>query len=195
MTRNVIYQFMWGYQEHYASQIRSEASAVFKLIGLDAEPQVLLIGVRRPGGTSSHPACLEPETGAWPMSLIEDLKPRVEAIYLDHPGQQIAFTHGPTMDDKPDNLRRQSVQEGGGERLEAYDAANATFSLVGPVATVGDYDVATIIQIPRVALDAYGELPGLNWRREPYTFGFLRWRFASPRHNALRPLRGAQLVA
>lgn len=174
MTRNVIYQFMWAYQEHYSIQIQSEASAVFKQIGLDAEPQVLLIGVRLPGAKSHYPACLEPETGSWPMSLIEDLPARVEAILRDHPGQEIVFTHGPTMRDKPDNLRRQSVREAVSERLEAYDAVNATFSQVGPVATVGDYDVATILQIPRSVLDAYPELRGHNWRREPYAFGFLR---------------------
>ena len=109
MTRRTIWQFMWGYQEHFRFHIEYVAREALKLLGVSVELKALLVGARRPGSSDINAVCVEPEKGEWPVALFDGLLESVEAIYAEHPLQTIFYSDEPSSRDKPEVMRRDSV--------------------------------------------------------------------------------------
>ncbi len=53
--RKLIKLFMWGYQQHFAHSLKYQAEKVFAELGIDLEPDVLLVGILKPDEKDKHP--------------------------------------------------------------------------------------------------------------------------------------------
>ncbi|WP_047128796.1 hypothetical protein [Xanthomonas arboricola] len=148
MTGSIIYLFMWGYQASYRVHIQILARNVLKKLGAPADAEVLLVGARRPGSENANPICVEPEDGKWQLSLFEGLLDSVESTYQSHQLQNMFFGDEPSMRDKPEWMRRDSVRTSVSKALEAFDIEHNVTSFCGEVRRIDDYYVTSVIQIP-----------------------------------------------
>ncbi|HGP1162989.1 hypothetical protein LB388_16725 [Klebsiella pneumoniae] len=158
MAGSIINLFMWGYQDSYRIHIQILARNVLKKLGAPADAEVLLVGARRPGSKNANPICVEPEDGKWHLSLFEGLLDSVESIYKNHRLQSMIFGDGPSMRDKPEWIRRDSVRTSVSKALDAFDTEQNVTSFCGESRRIDDYYVTPVIQIPN---DTFEKFPPL----------------------------------
>lgn len=155
MRRHVIDLFMWAYQPHYRHQVEYLAKQVLAELGTDIAPKVFLVGAKAPQKQDRNPVCLEPEDGEWPLTTFEHLLDSIEKIIRDHPLQNVIYGDEPSMRDKPENIRRDSVTKAVRQALLPYDAEYNVHSFCGLACLVNNHYVVPVIQIPRLTFDKY----------------------------------------
>ncbi len=140
--------FMWGYQSHYRIQIQRLARDVLKRLGAPSEMEVLLVGARSPNSDNRNPVCIEPEDGKWPLSLFDGLIDSIEFAYNNHEMQNLYFGDAPSMRDKPEWMRQDSVRTSVEQALKGFDEEHDVTSFCGAARRIDDHYVTPIIQIP-----------------------------------------------
>ena len=150
---------MWGYQEHFAWSVAYLGEKVFAELGVSLKPDVILVGVLRPGEQNSHPVCVEPEDGKWPLHLFSEIPTRYPETIKKHPLQRMVYGDAPSMEEKPENIRRSSASIVVREALGPFDLQNELRSFCGPAQPVGSYYVVPVIQIPSAI---FRQFPPLN---------------------------------
>ena len=170
---------MWGYQPHFRSRFEHQANRVMEELGVpDAGIECFLVGAKRPGHDNRNDVCVEPEDGKWPVNLFDELLGAIEAEVYKHPLQRVVYGDEPSMQDKPENIRRDSVRKAVRNALGVYDSTHAVQSLVGGPAPVDDFYVAPILQVPNAIFERFRPLP------KPVSDGFFSGH-ASLIHAAL----------
>lgn len=152
--------FMWGYQPHFRLSVELLARDVFKTLGSDVAPEVILVGARKPGSNNRNPVCIEPEDGRWDLSLFNGLLTDIEATASNHRLNNVVYGDEPSMRDKPENMRRDSVRTSIQQALAPFDRANAVVSFCGSARPVGDFYVVPVVQVSSALFDRY---PPLNF--------------------------------
>jgi len=156
---------MWGYQPLFRSLFEHLMDDVMNALGVpESGVECLLVGARIPGRQNRHCVCIEPEDGKWNVDLFDGLLDLIEEEVNTHPSQDIVYTHAPTMQDKPENIRRDSVRIAVQRMLERYDFDNKVRSFAGPPAPVVDYYVVPVLQLPTAIFQRFRPL------REPIKF-------------------------
>ena len=156
--KKVINLFMWGYQPHFAHSLGYQAKKVFAELGIDLEPDVLLVGLLKPDLTGKHPVCIEPEEKKWPLGIFSNLPKRFREIEATHPLRNIIYGDAPSMTDKPENMRRSSVSMAVREALVSFDQTNNVRSFCGSARPVEDYYVVPVFQIPSAVFQKFPPL-------------------------------------
>ncbi|WP_437917373.1 hypothetical protein WME73_10485 [Sorangium sp. So ce302] len=149
---------MWPYQPHFRIALEVHARLTLEALIPAPDPRALLIGVRVPDSTDPNAVCVEPEAEDWDPAFFLDCMRLTEEIYETHPNQNLFFGDAPSMRDKPENLRRDSVRRAVEQLLSKYDAGNGTVSFVGNARRVGEFHVVPILQI---AASVMAQLPRL----------------------------------
>lgn len=158
MTRRYIDLFMWGYQEHFQLNIKSLTRDVLRTLGADAEIDVLLVGARKEDNQLKHPVCIEPEKGKWHLSLFDGLLEDIQSKYENHDLKNMFYGDEASMRDKPEVMKRDSVRSSVLEKLKNHDITHNVTSFCGDVWPVGDYYVATVIQVSNTIFIQYPSL-------------------------------------
>lgn len=166
MAGHTITLFMWGYQPHYRIDVELRMNNVLKELGVAAGgAECLLVGARILDRTNPNDVCVEPEDGKWPIQLFSGLLDAIEEQVANHPSQDMYYGDEPTMRDKPENIRRDSVRRAVEAALAAYDRENQVRSFAGGPAPVGDYYVVPVLQVPTELFERFRPL------REPVSDG------------------------
>lgn len=159
MTGKVINLFMWGYQHIYRIEVEHLAEQVFKTLGVNVKPKVLVVGARRPDSTNRNPVCVEPEDGEWSVNLFTDLLDSIKTFYKNHPNQNLIYSNSEiAMREKPELMRRDSVRTAVKQSLKEYDAKQQVRSFCGMAYPVEDYYVVPIVQVPESVFGIYPPL-------------------------------------
>jgi hypothetical protein len=156
--RKLIKLFMWGYQQHFAHSLESQAKKVFAELGINLEPDVLLIGILKRDEKDKHPVCVEPEEGKWPLSIFSSLPTRFLEIESAHPLRNMFYDDEPSRADKPENIRRSSASTAVQEALATFDQANNVRSFSGSARPVGGYYVVPVLQVPKGVFEKFPPL-------------------------------------
>lgn len=166
MSRHSITHFMWGYQPHFRFHFEHLMDSAMKELGVhDAGGKCLLVGTKIPGADVHHDVCVEPEDGQWLVALFAELPTAIEEIVKTHPLQNTFYGDEPSMRDKPENMRRDSVRQAVQAALVSYDADEGVRSFAGAPAPVGGYYVVPVLQLPDSIFERFRPL------REPVTDG------------------------
>lgn len=174
MSKAIINLFMWGYQPHYRFEIQHRSRTVLELIAPGFTVHALLVGVRTPEHTNGHPVCVEPEDEDWDPTLFFGCAARADAIFEAHPSHAIFYGDEPSMRDKPENIRKESVREAVEEVLASYDSAHGTVSICGTPGRLEGYHVVPILQFDAVQFAQHPRLPAkLELDRFSAPIGFL----------------------
>lgn len=158
MDGHYINLFMWGYQSHYRIQIQRLARDVLKRLGAPSEAEVILVGARSPNSDNRNPVCIEPEDGKWPLSLFDDLIDSIEVTYNNHKMQNLYFGDAPSMRDKPEWMRQDSVRTSVELALKKFDEEHHVTSFCGAARRIDDHYVTPVIQIPNSLFSQYPPL-------------------------------------
>jgi len=149
---------MWGYPQHFAHSTEYLAKKVFVELGIDLEPDILLVGILKPGEKNNHPVCVEPEDGKWPLTTFSNLPTRFLEIEATHPLRDIFYGDEPSMADKPESIRRSSASMAAQEALVTFDQVNKVRSFCGSACPVGGYYVVPVLQVPALVFDKFPPL-------------------------------------
>ncbi|MYD89334.1 MAG: hypothetical protein F4Y08_03195 [Caldilineaceae bacterium SB0662_bin_9] len=149
MRGQLIKLFMWGYQPHFRVDVELSMNAVMKELGVsEAGAECLLVGARIPCHENPNDVCVEPEEGKWPINLFDGLLEAIETEFASHPMQKIFYDDRPSMEEKPENIRKDSVRRAVQQALTSYDLDHGVHSFAGAPAPVGDYYVVPVLQLP-----------------------------------------------
>ena len=155
--KHLIHLFMWGYQQHFASNVGYLAEKVFEELGVPLKPDVLLVGVLKPDA-DDQPICVEPEDGKWNLSLFAEIPIRYPETVKNHPLQRMCYGDEPSMRDKPENIRRSSATIVVQDSLKKFDQDNEVKSFCGAARPVGNYYVVPVLQVPTSLFDQFPPL-------------------------------------
>ncbi len=158
MKQRFLTYFMWGYQPHFRSQMEHRAKQALAALGANIEVKALLVGVRLPEITDDNFVCIEPEDGEWNIAAFNDVHRRAGEIFTTHPDQHMFYGDEPSRLDKPENIRRKSVQEAIEEVLSTIDSDRGTRSFCGVPVRLGNFHVAPILQVAQLDLDTFPTL-------------------------------------
>lgn len=158
MRGKLINLFMWGYQHHFRAILEIRAKGVFQALGLYLEPKALLVGVRKPDSEDRNEVCVEPEDVEWSLSLFEDLPNTVEEIIKQHPLRNMYYGDEPSMREKPERIRCDSVREAVKRALVPFDRENGMHSFCGVSCLVDQFYVVPVIQVPEKVFETFPPL-------------------------------------
>lgn len=133
--------FMWAYQQHFRIGFECRARAVLGRLVPGIEPEALLLGVRVPDSKDPNEVCVEPEDGDFDPTKFALLASRAEAILQNHPQKNLMFGDAPSMRDKTENLRRDSVRRAAIELL----ASIGLTAHVGAAQRIGEFHVVPVL--------------------------------------------------
>ena len=151
--------FMWPYQTHFRTDVETLVNEVLRELGIpEAGAECLLVGARRPDHQNPNDVCVDPEDEKWPLKLFDELLDSVEREIRTHPMQNVAFGDEPSMRDKPENIRRDSVRLAVEKALHTFDQENDVYSFAGPPAPLGDYHVVPVLQLSRALVRRFRPL-------------------------------------
>ncbi len=172
MRGKTIDLFMWGYQIHFAADIRRRAEELLEQIGAPSELRLLLVGVRRPDCEAPHPVCVEPEDGDWKIADFEGLDAAVEEAYRTDDGHRMFYGDQRATDAKPENIRRKVVVDQVKARIDAVDAPAGWRNFCAPARPIGCYYIVTVLQLRAGDLARYPEFE-VSWHHGSYRTNFL----------------------
>jgi hypothetical protein len=172
VSGKTIYLFIWGYQDTYRKQIQILARNVLENLGAPAEAEVLLVGALSPDSNNINPICLEPEDGKWSLSLFDGLLDSVESNYQNHELQNMFYGDEPSMRDKPEWMRCDSVRVSVRNVLTDFDAEKNVISFCGEVRRINNYYVTPVIQIPKTTFVHFPPLSLQSIDKKPQGRGF-----------------------
>ena len=157
---------MWSYQPHFRVQFQILMNRVLEALGIpESRAECLLVGAKIPSQPNPNGVCIEPEDGKWPIDLFDGLLDLIEAEITNHPLQNIFYTDEPSMRDKPENIRRDSIRIAIQKAMKAYDSNHCVQSFAGSPAPINDHYVAPVLQLPSALFERFRPL------REPVTDG------------------------
>ena len=166
MSAKPITLFMWAYQPHFRIQFQSLMNSVLGALGIpESGAECLLIGAKIPSRSNPNGVCVEPEDGKWSIDLFDGLLDLIEAETTNHPLQKMFYGDEPSMRDKPENIRRDSIRISIQKAMKAYDFNHCVQSFVGSPAPVNDHYVAPVLQLSSALFERFRPL------REPITDG------------------------
>ena len=149
MRKKTINLFMWGYQPHFRLRFEGLMSTVMERLGVpESGVECLLVGARIPDRKNRNDVCVEPEDGKWPITLFDGLLHVIETEFANHPLQNMFYGDAPSMRDKPENIRRDSVRIAVEKALDVYDSGHDVRSFAGTPAPVNDHYIVPVLQFP-----------------------------------------------
>jgi len=173
MPKQTIHLFMWGYQRHFRIGLHLRAREVLSQIGLDIDPTVLLVGVRRDGVTDRHPLCIEPEEGRWSPAMFPDIHARIAQATAAHPDQRIIYSNDDEgMREKPERIHRYCIGDEIRQALDIADAELGVRTFCSSAHPVEGHYVACALQLPRDLFEQFPPIPYV-WMGEQHETSFL----------------------
>lgn len=81
---NTLKYFMWSYQVHFGISLQLKAESIFKEIGSNLEPTILMVGILKDADSHRSKVCFEPEKfDYYGVELFNDLDKVAEARYRE----------------------------------------------------------------------------------------------------------------
>lgn len=164
MTAKTIELFMWGFQEHFRLRLQLFTKETLAKIGIECEPEVLLVGIKKQDSNAFHPVCIEPEYQKWDLDIFDGIIQKINDAYEQDPNHKIIYGNDEiAMQEKPERIMRSCITSAISQALAIYDGQNDTKSFCGTAYPVNNYYVVPIIQIdsrliaqlPSVELELY----------------------------------------
>lgn len=151
--REIIGQFMWGFQQHFRWHIGYEIERALESIGvLVTEPEVLLVGLSTTEENVTYPICVEPETGPLQPASFAQVTDRAWELLGADPESRIFHSH-PRVSEMRGRANfhhwRASAVAEAIEKSGAFD--HLTF-FVSQSSPINGYEVHTCIGIPKDTL-------------------------------------------
>ena len=150
---------MWSYQHSFRRHIRESMNSVLEELGvLEAGAECLLVGARIPSHENPNDVCVEPEEGKWSLDLFAGLWDAIKTEIANHPKRDIIYGDKPRMEEKPENIRRDSIRRAVQKTLAPYDIDHGVHSFAGPPAPVADHYVVPVLQLSGALFERFPPL-------------------------------------
>ncbi len=143
---------MWGFQGHFRSSVQHEIDDSLKLIGVDADPLVLLVGLSESEDVS-HPVCVEPESGPFTSRDLGEISSRAAAFFADDPETQILHSDSDLDERRQGGLRQQALGRAIATSIKESGAYPERTVIVGAPGRQGDHDVYTVVLLDQATFE------------------------------------------
>ena len=153
--KEVIDQFMWGFQQHFRSKVRHELQEVLSRIGLlvNDRAKVLLIGLATKDELR-HEICIEPEDGPLLVDDLISIKERTQEISEVDPESGISITNLRYHERLQREIFLRSRAQAIAEAIQGSGNFEGLSFFVSNSAPIAGYNVHTCLGIPKDALES-----------------------------------------
>ncbi|MGO4785182.1 diadenylate cyclase [Cryobacterium sp. W22_MBD10_FK3] len=155
--RDVIQQFMWGFQGHFRWSLEDFAKTSLSSIGIEVAPEAYLVGFRATG-EGAWPICVEPETGAYSPALLADAMAEADRLFAVHPERNMLISdpllHSRAVRGRLESCRVKAIAAA----FEASVPGRERSFFVGYPSVVDDYRVYPIVSVLRGRWGGYPHL-------------------------------------
>ena len=158
--KNVIHQFMWGFQQHFRHGVDYAVRNIMAHVGLQTNNQVkvMLIGFAT-RDSLRHKVCIEPEDGPLVIDDLRSVEKRTEEIRRADPEADVFDTNPRVHEARMRGLLLRSRAYALAEAIEASGKFEGLSFFVSGSAPIAGYEVHTCIGIPSDSLEA---VPSFN---------------------------------
>jgi hypothetical protein len=157
-VKDVINQFMWGYQQHFRSGVQRGTERSLTSIGVPVEVQAVLVGFAI-GNGDKHPICIEPEDGSLQLAHIANVASRTAELAAADPENRMFYGHPIIGQRRHAQVLRSARARALVEAIEASGVFQGLTFFASNATPVGGYEVHVCIGIETRALAA---LPSLE---------------------------------
>lgn len=157
--KQVIDQFMWGFQQQFRRVFEMQTEDALSRIGLPVELRVVLIGFAL-SDDARHPVCVEPEDGPLSVGHLSDVLDHAVELYLDDPASQILHSDRAAGAQRHLDLSHRCRADAVVEAVEASGVFNGLTFFASESTPVGNYEVHTCVGVPTEVFDLFPALDG-----------------------------------
>ena len=156
MSTKIIKLFMWAYQHSFRHKVEILANNVLEGLGIPSpKAECLLVGTIVPGNSNQNELCIEPEDGKWQIGIFAGLQEAIDIEIANHPLKNMFYDDEPSMRDKPENIRRDSVRRAVQNALKPYDSDYGVVSFSGSPEQIQDHYVVPVLQLPKELFESF----------------------------------------
>ena len=138
--RESIVQFMWGYQQQFRTCVQYELDQCLRLIGLESDPIILLVGIADPGH-SGYSVCVEPETGSFVSADLDGVDELGQEFYEQDPESEIWNTDSGTHERHQSWVKDRALGSAIAQNVEEFGRFAGREVVVGGPGRNGAYRV------------------------------------------------------
>lgn len=138
--KDVIDQFMWGYQQHFRLSVQRGIARALEAIGLPVEVRVVLVGFAL-SEEVRHAICVEPEEGVLHAAHLAEVGARTEALVLAHPESKMIYSHPRISRARHTSLFQRCRAQAIVEAIESSGVFAGLSFFASNATEVGGYDV------------------------------------------------------
>ena len=154
--KDEIDQFMWGYQQHFRSEIQWATEQALTAVGVPLEVNdvtVALVGIAQDQGLR-HQICVEPEDGILTNHHLTGVTTRALALYQADPESNIFSTNQRINDLRQQRTFLQSRANAIVEAINTSGMFKGLSFFASSSSPIGGYEVHSCIGIPSKALES-----------------------------------------
>ena len=164
--KNMIDQFMWGFQPYFRRAVERKTEAALSTIGLPVEVRAVLVGFARSDNVR-HPVCVEPEDGPFNTGHLSGVPDRAEELYSASPESGMFYIDNPRLDSQRRAfLCRRFRADALVEAIGASGVFEEFTFFASESAPVGGYEVHTCVGVATVTLDSLPAVGGQSLQHE-----------------------------
>jgi hypothetical protein len=155
--RDVIQQFMWGFQGHFRWSLEHFVKTSLSSIGVEVAAEAYLVGFRE-AGEGAWPICFEPETGAYSPALLDGAMAEADRLCAAQSERNILISdpllHSRAVRGRIESCRAQAIAAA----LEASEPGRERSFFVGYPSVIDDYRVYPIVSVLKGRWGGYPHL-------------------------------------
>lgn len=158
--KDVINQFIWGFQQHFRSSVGYEVKEILTQTGLqtNGKSKVMLVAIATREDLP-YAICIEPEDGPLQSEDLAKINGRTQEILTSDPESRVFHTNARVHEFRTRQLFLRCRANAIGEAIEDSGKFEGLKFFVSNSAPVSGYDVHTCIGLP---CDTLGSVPSFN---------------------------------
>jgi hypothetical protein len=141
-----IIQFMWGYQPHFRSSVRSGTEVAFEAVGFHGQPVIFLVGFKI-AGDHEFDICIEPEEGPYEPSDFAAVATRADDLYRQNPESEMWYSAAHLHAEIHKALRDEMRADAIAEVFQGHPASSGRTFFASRSTRVDDYEVHVVLGV------------------------------------------------
>lgn len=158
-SQKVIDQFMWGYQEHYYSALKSFAEKYFNSIFPGVYNQVLIVGTLLSGKDSKNKVCIQQEDDFYKQSDFQDVDNLALQLQQISPENYTFYDHPDLQESHQRAIKVHALRDAIKKCIEKKSAINKeVLTFVSTALPIEKYNVSLVLQLNKKQYEAVYKL-------------------------------------
>ena len=158
-SQKIIDQFMWGYQEHYYSALKSFAEKYFNSICPGIYNQVFIVGTLLPGKDSKNKVCIQQEDVFYKQSDFQNVDNLALQLQQISPENYMFYDHPDLQESHRRAVKAHALRDAIKKCIEKKNVFNkGVLTFVSTAVPIERYNITLVIQLNKNEYDSFYKL-------------------------------------